>query len=519
MRGGTQQFRDYRELLFAGALMVFVFSWPLDRRHLVFTEYSFITGAYTEAGTLSLYASDLAFLMLWAAWCWYAIQRPKEAVIPWSVFRAGLALLAWSVFRAFPLDVPIGTGFSTLLGWYGSARIGQGLLIALIAAHVWRSPNLRRVVLWTLVLSGIFQGLLGIGQVLRGGDFGLRFLGEHPLSLQTPGVAKVDIKTYNGSLDNVPKGTSAERTVSRKDVPLGTKVLRAYGTFPHSNVLASFILGSLFASYFLHREKRGTRETFWNLFLIIPFVLSLGLLLTFSRSGWLSFLLLMGTLGVCFYRNIERNIENQRKARFFFLSVTLGILIPLLFSTLRSAAIARIFPEETDTFLHGRTASFYDTFNVLARSPFFGVGTGNGFISLVRNTRNIDNNKEYVILYTREPWKYQYPHNVFLVILLELGAVGGILFLAFLYEGTKFFVLSFRRQSLFARVPVAGVVLAILAVAVLGLTDHYLWTVQQGRILLWSLVGILFGTISRKREEPSPAPREAPSPRAWRAPG
>jgi len=515
MRGGTQQFRDYRELLFAGALMLFIFSWPLDRRHLIFTEYSFITGAYTEAGTLSLYASDLAFLVLWAAWCWYAIQKPKEAVIPWSVFRAGLALLAWSVFRAFPLDVPIGTGFSTLLGWYGSARIGQGLLIALIAAHAWRSPNLRRVVLWTLVLSGLFQSLLGIGQVLQGEDFGLRFLGEHPLSLKKPGVAKVDIITYNNISGNVPAGTTDTDFLEEGNVPTGTKVLRAYGTFPHPNVLASLILGSLFASYFLYRERRGTRETFWNLFLIIPFFLSLGLLLTFSRSGWLSFLILMEALGVCSYRNTK----TQRKSLFFFLSITIGVLIPLLFSTLRSAAIARIFPEQTDAFLRGRASSFYDTFNVLARYPFFGVGTGNGFIELVRNTRNIDNNKEYVVSYTREPWQYQYPHNVFLVILLELGAVGGILFLAFLYEGTKFFVRSFRHQSLFARVPVAGVFLAILAVAILGLTDHYLWTVQQGRILLWSLVGILFGTISRKREEPSPAPREAPSPRAWRASG
>jgi len=498
MPGGTPRVQNYRSLIVAGALALFILAWPLDRRHLIFTEHSFITGAYTEAGTLSLYASDLVFLLLWIAWFWYVTSQPQEIFLPRRVFWIGFAFIAWVVFRALPLNFSGSAGFSTPLGWYGAVRIAQGFLLAIIVSQVWPLPLFRRVILGALVISGLFQSLLGIGQVLYGADFGLRFLGEHQLSLQTPGVAKVDIITYSKYSGNVPIETSREevRLRSKEDVPTGTKVLRAYGTFPHSNVLASFLLSSLVASYAFHRGMRGTRETLLHLFLAVPFVLSVGLLMTFSRSGWLSFLFLLGTLWGCSYRNTEA----RRKALFFFFSVTLGILILLLFPTLRSAAIARIFPEPTDTFIQGRISSFHNTLSILARDTLFGVGTGNGFIELVRNAQNIDIYKKHVHFMSLEPWQYQYPHAMFLVIFVELGAVGLILFLAFLYEGAKLFVTSVRNLSLFARTPISGMVLVILAVAVLGFADHYLWTIQQGRMLFWGAVGVLLSSASRNEK-------------------
>lgn len=492
MYGGILRRGDYRTLTFAGALALFVLSWPLDRRHLLFTDYSFITGSYTEAGTLSLYASDLAFVVLWVAWLWYA-TRSTEISLPRRAVWLGFAFVVWAAFRALPLPTLGIPEFSLPLSWYGAARIAQGFLFAIIIAQAWPSPLLRRVLLGTLVVSGLFQGLLGIGQTLQGRDFGLRFLGEHPLSLETPGVAKVDIRTYKYQSGYVPRGTFLEDTKNevQNDVPIGTKVLRAYGTFPHPNVLGAFLLSSLFAAQLLFKNDRGTLGTYW--LYPVSFVLSSGILATFSRSVWISTLLFLGTLAACSYGNAK----DRRRVLLFSLSVAFGLLLPLLFPLVRSATIARFLPGPTDAFIQGRFISFHDTLYILARRLLIGAGTGNGFIELVRVAGNFDINNKYVLLNHREPWEYQYPHNVFLVLLLELGIVGLLLFLAFLYESMRLLARSARIRAAFARVPLTGVVFAILAIAVLGFTDHYLWTIQQGRLLFWGIIGILLSVASR----------------------
>lgn len=502
------------ERIFAGTLILFVLAWPLDRRHLFFTEHSFITGAYTEAGTLALYASDLAFLLLWAAWCWYTTRKPRETVSPRGVLWAGLAFVGWAAFRALPLGVPIGTELAFLLSWHAASRIGQGFLLALIAAHAWNVPRLRNVILGTLVLAGFLQSILGIGQVLRGRDFGLRFLGEHPLSLQTPGVAKVDFITQNYQSSNVPigtdtmgtqltgdvpKGTSAS-AVLEKGVPLGTKVLRAYGTFPHPNVLASFLLASIAGSFLLY-WNRGTLETFKNLILVPIGTISAGLVMTFSRTGWISFLLVLGTVWICSYRNLGSYRNMSKEIGKLLAVVALGVLPPLLVPTVRSAVVSRLVPGASDQFIEGRISSFHDTFSLFARNPVLGIGTGMGFVEIVRNARNIDYIEKYVTLSNRESWQYQYPHSVPLVILLELGTVGLVLFLVFLVAAARGVFERVRNSSASERsVLFAVTVLVFIAVAVLALTDHYLWTIQQGRILLWGGIGVLASLSFQDRE-------------------
>lgn len=489
-------FPDIRTLLFAGGIVLFILLWPLDRRHLVFTEHSFIIGTYTEQATIALYASDLAFLVLWASWLWYTGRPKQKRLLPQQVFWPGIAFLAWVAFRAVPLGGD-NAGFSSLLGWYGVARLLQGYVLTIIAAHVWSTLTLRNVLLSALVISGVFQGMLGTAQVLRGEDLGLMFLGEHPLSIRTPGVAKVDVETEKKKETDVSIGTSRTNASSEEVVPIGTKVLRGYGTFPHPNVLASFLILCLLASvYLLLRSKRGTRET---LVASIGIIAS-GMLVTFSRSAWISLLLSLVPLGMGIgsYRNIY--LDDRGRNIFLLLAVSLVILAPLLSQNVRSAFVSRVIPGPNDEFIEGRVLSLRDTFSTFASYPLLGSGTGNGFIDIVRNVRNIDISRNYVTTRVREPWQYQYPHNLFLVILLELGVVGLMLFLVILYQVAKHAVRVFRTSPGDGFLPMSALVV-LFVLGVLSLTDHYFWTIQQGRIALWGSIGIVFGSIPRSKKE------------------
>src|SRR3989338_9422288 len=81
---------------------------------------------------------------------------------------------------------------------------------------------------WLLAIlaGGLFQSLIAIAQFLKQSAIGLRFLGESVIAPDMEGVAVF----YNS---------------------VGEKVMRAYGTTPHPNILAAYLLLGLFAIYYL----------------------------------------------------------------------------------------------------------------------------------------------------------------------------------------------------------------------------------------------------------------------------
>jgi len=482
---------EKREVPLVLAVVLFVLTWPLEKRHLIYTDYSFITGAFTEAGTIALYASDIAFVLLGLAWVWWKAKAgaPLSMSLPRPAFWVGIVLVAWAVFRSLPLH-------PSPLGWYAAARVAQGFLLMLIVADLWQRPHVRSIVLGSIVVLGVLQSLLGIAQVSRSSDLRLMFLGEHPLSLTTPGVAKVDIVKLSSSFVNVP---------------VGTKVMRAYGTFPHPNVLGWFLIASTYSALTLilspnggSRKVRGPEEhsqVSRRMFLAehpipslaILAILVSGILVTFSRGAWVGLLFLEAG----FLLNSLRRVD-KRLIRSVMCWTMIGITVPILLgSSVRQAVVSRLLPPETDMFLRERSSSYRESLRAIRGNFLIGVGAGGGITSIVRSKNNIDKNnflfsrieKEDVPLgTTQEPWMFQYPHNVPLVILLELGAVGLCLFLAMAYLLFSPYMLKYLFiSSLFPRR--VGTLLVFAAFLLAALVDHFPWTIQQGRILLWGLLG------------------------------
>lgn len=475
-----------RELFVCFSLVLFVLLWPLERRHLVFTEYSFITGAFTEGGTLALYASDVAFVLLCVAWLFWRFRGehlPKAA--PRSLLLLSLGLVVWAVLRA----APGGTSQPHVLGLYGAARIAQGVLLLVMIRELWNVSLFRRSILLTLLGAGLLQSAFGIAQVIRMSDLGLRALGEPPLTLEAPGVAKVDIMRQFGDGDNVSIGTFEREPVS--------KILRAYGTFPHPNVLGGFLIASTAASIALFRGQLLSNMRILGV--VTLSILLVGVVLSFSRTSWFSLsLLAIGTM-CCSPRNIDK-VTFSVILMSIIVSIGTITFIPLG----RESLFHRVVPLGTDRFLEQRIFSYEDALFLLRNNLFLGSGTGLYLPSLFRNVRNIDKNNSLILNSDeREPWEYFPPHSVPLLIAVELGLLGLGFFLSLLWVVFKPFLSAPTGGQLHRPgVGVVGRLLIVLSVALPLLTDHYLWTTQQGRILFWGGLGMLAALGSEAVRQP-----------------
>jgi len=474
-------------------IWAFIATWPLERRHIVYTVHSFSTGAFTDAATLSLYASDVTFVILailWYLWVSSKKEVPKgtlKKIFKQNFMAFGLLLLFWACIRSLTLEV---------LAWYGVARIIQGLILSILVSTMWTFRDLRRTIIISLAVAGLFQSVVSVIQVKIWSSIGLKFLGEQKIDIMAPGVAKVDM--------GVPLGTDNFKEIPEEILNGKRKILRGYGTFPHPNVLSGFLLVSLVSAVFLPFRMRkvqyevtspegeirhSTLQFLWELtVLCVCATIIVGLLSSFSRSGVISLLslsLLVSTL--------PREIIPRRRILTLACSVLLGFTLFLAQDSWREALRSRIIPPAFDSFLRERSLAFLDLLSISRRSWLIGSGPSHGILEILTVPTGISQSDM-----RRPSWSYQYPHSLPLVILLELGIVGLSICTLMLFtittpllrwlkaysstEVNRSNLLSFRTLTL---------IMLSIGTLTPSITDHYLWTIQQGRILLWGILGVL----------------------------
>jgi len=77
-------------------------------------------------------------------------------------------------------------------------------------------------------------------------------------------------------------------------------------------------------------------------------------------------------------------------------------------------------------------------------------------------------------------WIHQPVHNVYLLISSEVGLLGLIVFLIFLYQLLK----RFKKQN-------SVLFIIVICIIFVSLFDHFFWTLQQGQLMFWLILGLM----------------------------
>ncbi len=335
------------------------------------------------------------------------------------------------------------------VGWFLMMHVVSAAALFLLLID--ERTNLKRALV--AFLAGlVIPVAIGWFQVVTGGSPDSTFLGMAGKQAQVSGVAVVQI--------------GAER------------MLRAYGTFPHPNIFGGYIAIGMLILAWLTRFVSSR----WQLVLaaLASVILIAALVITFSRAAWIAFILAM-LVGVVVARRERRLIPKRIIPVVVFGFV--GLFTALF--VFHAAVFARFDPSvRIEAISLEERTSQYQTFGrVFLSSPFFGVGPNAYTFALASQ------NPGFPI------WVYQPIHNVFLLVLSELGMFGFVLFVFWIFRITSV-VLAVIRTSNGTLALCLGVVLFVVA-----LLDHYLWSLWSGLALSVLSFGVMVRLVRMSYDE------------------
>lgn len=271
-----------------------------------------------------------------------------------------------------------------------------------------------RMLVYLLIVSlllVISQGLIALLQFSGGTSLGLTFLGE---SKVVSGMRGSSFLNLNGSL-----------------------YLRGYGTFPHPNVFGGWLIFNILLGWYLFNNMKKKRDYS----IILMGLSSLVLVFTFSRISFLVTLI----IGVVFI--IKVFISSKSLKLFSFT----GLLFERVLNLFTGG----------DTSWGDRVGLMKSSFHVIKENLFTGVGLGK-FVANMKDTVPRSENGILIL---------QPVHNIFLLIISEIGVVGFPLFCSLVY-----FFIKRRKWSL-------RFVMGLVSLFVVGMFDHYLISLPQGLVI------------------------------------
>ncbi len=490
---------------------LFLLSIPFQTRKVFLTEYSFYSGAFTEYATFFIYASDILLILTLFFWLVFdnklilmkhvILSLSKGAMVRqahhdklkflngklYKHFNIGnlksarklsviwmllLAFIIWLIISAI-----VNNNYIEISAFYILKIIELSLLIIYIYFNL---RNKKRLItsLFVISLAGFFQGLIAIYQFvyqcpLFKHPFLHKLTGESTVYPHLPGIAKIVV-------DN-------------------EKFIRAYGTFPHPNLLGGFLIISISISIYLllkhksyilsrlsfkynniNTNKSQVRASslllslFWIIFIFTQIT---ALLFTFSRTAWMGFLLSLFMITVLYFYNrkivsretISMDLNDRRPkfsinnsdssvsakeqncyCRLFYrfkelvVIVLLTLILTIIYfphinSRINEGLLANSF--SSSDYLPSNYAVddriFYNNVSreTISENCIFGSGPGT-FIFQINGhltKNNIDQKPE--------PWQYQPAHNIYLLIISEIGIVGFIILALFIM---KIVIYNFR---------------------------------------------------------------------------
>ena len=392
-----------------------------------------------------LFWSDMAFIALLGLWFARTRLQPRVLWLGPPLVRlavVGLVLAAW-------LSVPF--SFDISLSAYNAIRLTAAVALALYIAN--EVGSLREIVPAVAAMI-LFQGLVSAGQVIEQGSVGLGSFGEYDLDPEVNGTSIVWSEEAG-------------------------KLLRGYGLTDHPNILGGLLAGGLLVTA-TAISRAGRMAT---VLLLAAFGAGLaGLVLTFSRSGGLSFVLgALVVMGLLVYRG-----QWPEARRWLAAGAVAAIVAAVCLLQFSEYAGQRVNPGQQiegspeQRALDERTALARTTNDIFVSRPATGVGIGALPVAIEESN-------------PRFGYNYQPAHVVLLTVAAETGIFGAFFFAVLLVA--PWALLWYRRRMLTPEV--IGLSGALLAVTLIGFLDYYPWSLAPGRILMWLTLGLWLGAYAR----------------------
>lgn len=441
-------------------LAFFVLCFSFQVRSLLYASPVYVEGEFNFYTTFFIYLADV--FLVFALFFWGCVFFSKNSFNKNRVTKKIARHFNWgdkkltSLILAFLLVLFVAILFShsQYLSFLLFVRLVEMFLLYLmIVNEVLKADELIKVFLAAI----FFQVVLALFQYINQASLGLYFLGEPHLSAFLPGVAKVQLA--------------------------GQKLLRAYGTFSHPNILGGAIFFSLilavpftFSSEIFAKNLKKPRKSLLTLIKftkggwgkVILFsayaLLFLALILTFSRSALLALVISAIT-----YFLLTRS---KKILKYFSVAGVIFVVAAFVFN-LQNIFWQRFVLENDGDATLERLQYLKISWEMLLKNPF-GVGLG----SFTLNMQQYFDAK-------LAPWSFQPVHNMFLLVANEGGLIAGLILLViFIYC----FWAMFKRVSLKSGYGLLALLPGLFVIANL---DHYFFTIYQGQILFFIYLGLV----------------------------
>ncbi len=453
-------------------IILFLATFSFNIRKVFLTPHSFLNGEFNEYTTLSISWADC--LMIAAILIYITKTLYRQIELPLAdnsllriVIRFKSTVLRYlnSVSRETILFMLFLIWISLSVTWaaYKPVALYRDLAllitVAFFAVFISKLNDKRwfKIAILSFIIGGLAQAVIGILQFSNNGSVGIHLLGESIISPNLPGVAKFIFH--------------------------GQKHIRSYGTFPHPNILAGFLIIPIFIAVGISLEKLthklqrhiiASRETFAGaslvLFVAAFTILAAGFVLTFSRSAFL------GLLGGAFVL-FAKISSPAGKRKYSCMLLGLILLFFAAFIVSRSGASFLL----SDQSLNERALYSDVSREIISDKPLAGTGLGQFIYNFYLRHPNLPG------------WQYQPVHNIFLLMTSELGIVGLLLVLLSLASFFGKMVSEMNQMSILT----ISLYCCIISFPIVSVFDHYFWDTGQG--LLIFAISVSLAKVSKKQ--------------------
>ena len=352
--------------------------------------------------------------------------------------------------------IPIGYAFSIInskaifFSLYEIARIIKMILVVLFLRDYVNTRQKIQFIFYSLVIVIFFQFIFAFMQSILGTTYGLNFF---------------------------------QRGAEARMVNIGS-FMRAEGTLGHCNTLAQYLNMVLFPmlSFFAIEKKIGNK-----LWLIIGICLTIVMLfLTFSRSGWTSFI-----IGIAIYLLFKPKMSYGKSRKSFKYAVSFLFCGILIISFIFRQNIIDRFTTASEISTDQRIDLLVVAANMVTKHPFIGIG--------------LNNFTEVIHMYDDTGISKIFPapvHNIYLLILAETGIIGLAYTLFCLTLLLLYFIRLIKKSDEYTSLIALGIFSGFCSVLVNGLI---VWGLRGDPLMamffLYIGIGLSLGRMALSKRE------------------